>query len=173
MSFNLYYLFIIILFGLILLYSYYELLSKVNSMEIFWGEIKGKLRTFYMISLGVIICAFILLLIYLMTSNSLTENQGFKIFIALFGITIFSLFWLPLSLLYVNYDKNKLFIKYLIILTLFLVSFSAFYFLVIFNEIKDKSLFKKIVYVGMIYLFCHVFFLDFIFWDYFFFKQTK
>jgi hypothetical protein len=172
MIFPRFYLFIIILFGLILLYSYYELLSKTKSIDVFWGAIKGNLKTFYMISLGVIICAFILLLFYLMNTNSLTENEGFKIFIALFGITIFSLFWLPLSLLYVNYDKNKFFIKYLIILTLFLVSFSALYFLFIFKDIKDTSLFKKIVFYGMFYLFCHVFFLDFIFWDYFFFKDT-
>ena len=170
MSFNSFYLFIIIIFGLLLLYSYYEFLMNANSMEIFWGAIKGNLRTFYMISLGVIICAFILLLIYLMNTNSLTEIEGFKIFIALFGITIFSLFWLPLSLLYVNYNMNKNLIKFLVIITLFLVSISAFYFLTVFKNIKDNSLFKKIVFFGMIYLFCHVFFLDFILWDYFFFQ---
>ena len=170
MSFNSFYLFIIIIFGLLLLYSYYEFLMNANSMEIFWGAIKGNLRTFYMISLGVIICAFILLLIYLMNTNSLTEIEGFKIFIALFGITIFSLFWLPLSVLYVNYNKNKFFIKLLTIITLFLVAFSAFYFLTVFKDVKDNSFYKKIVFYGMVYLFCHVFFLDFIFWDYFFFK---
>ena len=107
MSFNSFYLFIIIIFGLLLLYSYYEFLYNLNSMEIFWGAIKGNLRKFYMISLIVIIFAFILLLFYLMNTKSLTEIEGFKIFIALFGITIFSLFWLPLSLLYVNYNMNK------------------------------------------------------------------
>ena len=91
MSFNSYYLYIIILFGLLLLYSYYEFLTNVNSMEIFWGAIKGNLRKFYMISLVVIICAFILLLFYLMNTKSLTEIEGFKIFISLFVITIFSL----------------------------------------------------------------------------------
>ena len=170
MSFNSFYLFIIIIFGLLLLYSYYEFLANANSMEIFWGAIKGNLRTFYMISLGVIICAFILLLFYLMNTNSLTEMEGFKIFIALFGITIFSLFWLPLSVLYVNYNKNKSFVKLLIIITLFLVAFSAFYFLTVFKDVKDNSLYKNIVFYSMVYLFCHVFFLDFIFWDYFFFK---
>jgi len=143
---------------------------NANSMEVFWGAIKGNLRTFYMISLGVIICAFILLLFYLMRTNSLTEIEGFKIFIALFGITIFSLFWLPLSVLYVNYNKNKSFVRLLTIITLFLVAFSAFYFLTVFKDVKDNSLFKKVVFYGMVYLFCHVFFLDFIFWDYFFFK---
>ena len=170
MSFNSFYLFIIIIFGLLLLYSYYEFLYNLNSMEIFWGAIKGNLRKFYMISLVVIIFAFILLLFYLMNTNSLTEIEGFKIFIALFGITIFSLFWLPLSLLYVNYNMNKNLIKFLVIITLFLVSISAFYFLTVFKNIKDNSLFKKIVFFGMIYLFCHVFFLDFILWDYFFFQ---
>ena len=170
MSFNSFYLFIIIIFGLLLLYSYYEFLYNLNSMEIFWGAIKGNLRKFYMISLIVIIFAFILLLFYLMNTNSLTEIEGFKIFIALFGITIFSLFWLPLSLLYVNYNMNKNLIKFLVIITLFLVSISAFYFLTVFKNIKDNSLFKKIVFFGMIYLFCHVFFLDFILWDYFFFQ---
>jgi hypothetical protein len=139
-------------------------------MEIFWGAIKGNLRKFYMISLVVIIFAFILLLFYLMNTNSLTEIEGFKIFIALFGITIFSLFWLPLSLLYVNYNMNKNLIKFLVIITLFLVAVSAFYFLTVFKDVKDNSLFKKVVFYGMVYLFCHVFFLDFIFWDYFFFK---
>ena len=43
------------LFGLLLLYSYYEFLTNVNSMEIFWGAIKGNLRKFYMISLVVAI----------------------------------------------------------------------------------------------------------------------
>ena len=170
MSFNSFYLFIIIIFGLLLLYSYYEFLYNLNSMEIFWGAIKGNLRKFYMISLVVIIFAFILLLFYLMNTNSLTEIEGFKIFISLFGITIFSLFWLPLSLLYVNYNMNKNLIKFLVIITLFLVSISAFYFLTVFKNIKDNSLFKKIVFFGMIYLFCHVFFLDFILWDYFFFQ---
>ena len=170
MSFNSFYLFIIIIFGLLLLYSYYEFLYNLNSMEIFWGAIKGNLRKFYMISLIVIIFAFILLLFYLMNTNSLTEIEGFKIFISLFGITIFSLFWLPLSLLYVNYNMNKNLIKFLVIITLFLVSISAFYFLTVFKNIKDNSLFKKIVFFGMIYLFCHVFFLDFILWDYFFFQ---
>ena len=170
MSFNSFYLFIIIIFGLLLLYSYYEFLANANSMEVFWGAIKGNLRTFYMISLGLIICAFILLIFYLMNTKSLTEMEGFKIFIALFGITIFSLFWLPLSVLYVNYNKNKSFVKLLIIITLFLVAFSAFYFLTVFKDVKDNSLYKNVVFYGMVYLFCHVFFLDFIFWDYFFFK---
>ena len=174
MKFDKLYLFIIILFGIILLYSYYRLLSNLNSIELFWGQIKGGLRTFYMISLFIIIIAFILTLFYLMFYSNLSEVENSKIFMALFGITIFSLFWLPLSMLYVEFNKNKNnnknFIQFLIILTLFLVAFSAYYFVIIFKNIKDNSLYKKIVLFGMSYLFFHVFFLDFIFWDYFFFQ---
>ena len=174
MKFSQVYLFSIILFGIILLYSYYRLLNNSNSIEIFWGQIKGRLRTFYMISLFIIIIAFILTLFYLMFYSNLSEVENSKIFMALFGITIFSLFWLPLSMLYVEFNKNKNnnknFIQFLIILTLFLVAFSAYYFVIIFKNIKDNSLYKKIVLFGMSYLFFHVFFLDFIFWDYFFFQ---
>ena len=169
------YLAFIIIFGLLLLYSYYELLNKTKSIETFWGAIKGNLRTFYMISLVIIICAFICTLFYLMFSSNFSEQQNYQLFTALFGITIFSLFWLPLSILYVHYPKNKIFLRFLIVITLLLVSLSALYFVYLFYPLmqKEKSIFANIVFYSMIYLFCHVFFLDCIFWSYFFFLENK
>ena len=76
------YLAFIIIFGLLLLYSYYELLNKTKSIETFWGAIKGNLRTFYMISLVIIICAFICTLFYLMFSSNFSEQQNYQLFTA-------------------------------------------------------------------------------------------
>lgn len=154
MKFSPIYIALIIIFGLLLIYSYHELLSKTKSIDTFWGAIKGNLRTFYMISLVIIVCAFICTLFYLMFASNFNEQQNYQLFTALFGITIFSLFWLPLSILYIHYPKNKLFLRFLIIITLLLVSLSALYFVYLFYPLmmkKNQSLLRLFFIVWFIY----------------------
>ena len=108
---------------------------------------------------------FLILVFYLLSSNSLTELQIKQLFSALLSIVIISMLWLPLSLLFLR-DRQTIY-KILILLTLFLVAVSSFFASYIVYNIKDKEheFLKNSAFIGMFYLFLHTFFLDFIIWS--------
>ena len=161
-------LFIAIL-GFILLYSYYYFSQKYPSIiESLWGTIKGKTRQFYFYSIGFCFLCYISIFFYLFSKNNLTSSHITQITLAISTMIIASMLWMPLS---IQYHFNKSFIlKSLIIITLLLVSLSAFYLILLLSELKETS--SKMKYLhnislfGGAYFFFQVFVLDFIYWNY-------
>ena len=171
MKFNKEYIFIISILAIILTYSYYYYVkNNYNKINLLWGNIKGNLLYFYYFSILLAVVAFILSFIYLLKTDSLTENQSTRMFISLSLMIIFSMFWFPVTLYYIN-NKKEIY-KYLILFILFMVSLSILYFIIIFNQVKERKyiIFKKILLYLLIYFFLHCFFMDFLIWSYYFFK---
>ena len=92
-----------------------------------------------------------------------------NILCGLLCIVIFSIFWMPLSILYLLKKEDKFMIQQLVLITLFLVACSALYVVMHLHQIKSNDLLYKTSYYGMCYFFFHVFALDFISWSYNFF----
>lgn len=138
MKFNKEYIFIISILAIILTYSYYYYVkNNYNKIHLLWGNIKGNLLYFYYFSILLAVVAFILSFIYLLKTDSLTENQSTKLFISLSLMIIFSMFWFPVTLYYIN-NKKEIY-KYLILFILLMVSLSILYFTIIFNDIKERK----------------------------------
>jgi len=166
MRFNNSHFFVIIVLGVILLYSYYFFLSEnKNSVTQLWGTIKGNLLNFYYISMILSAFGFIALLVYLLNTNNLTSIQIKQLFLSMMAIVVISMLWLPLSLLYLK-DKSMIY-RILDLIVLFLVAASSYYCAYIIYSIKDKEhqTLKNIALGGMGYFFFHTFFLDFITWS--------
>ena len=152
-----------------LLYSYYRLAKKTPYIDKLWGQISGNFKYLYIYSIFISSLPFLITVYYLNYSNNLDENIKHNIYIGLLGIVLFSIFWMPLSILYLIKKEDKCMIRKLVIFTLFLVSACTFYVLYQLNNIKDESLTYKFSFYGMCYFFFHVFILDFITWSYNFF----
>lgn len=169
MNFPLHNTLFIALLGFILLYSYYYFSQKYPSIiESLWGTIKGKTRQFYFYSIGFCFLCYIAIFIYLFSKNNLTSPQIEQITVAISTMIIASMLWMPLSIQYHFHKTNIL--KSLIIITLLLVSLSAFYLILLLSELKETSLkmkyLRNISVLGSMYFFFQVFVLDFIFWNY-------
>ena len=155
--------------GLLLLYSYYYYGTKGNiNMEKLWGNIKDPLKTFNIISIFITAFGFLLMLSYLHKTNSLSPTQIQKLLTAILIIITVSLFWMPLSIEYLKGNKQSTFLKYLILLVLFIVAFTGLYVVISLNSIKETRYkgSKKLAVYGMSYFFLHTFGLDFITWSY-------
>jgi len=162
----------IAILGSLLIYSYYYYGTNdpKNALKL-WGDIDSYLRTFYIISMGLSAIGFLTLLSYLLKSNSLSSLQASHIVIALLCIIIFSLFWMPLSLVYLK--SSYVSIKYSIIVILLIVAFASLYSLTLINNIKEKTynLHKQMALIGTSYFFFHTFVLDSLLWSYKFFTK--
>lgn len=162
---------ILFLSGIFLLYSYYRLAKNTPNVNKLWGKINGNFRYLYIISIFISALPFLVTVYYLNNSNVLDENMKHNIYIGLLGIVLFSIFWMPLSILYLIRKEDKCIIRQLVLVTLFLVSASTFYVLHELNKINDDSLAYKFSFYGMCYFFFHVFVLDFLTWSYHFFYK--
>ncbi len=170
---------IIISLGIILLYSYYYLAThnKAN-VNALWGNIRNikHLIPVYIGSMFLSAIGFLLALYYLYKTNSVTLYEKKMIPLSLIVIVGASIFWMPLSLNYLNL-KNKTnlsstYLKYLIISVLTIVAFASLYSTILINNIREKNykLEQKIATIGMSYFFIHTFFFDNLSWNYNFFK---
>ena len=163
------YIIILSILGIILLYSYYYFFSNNKNSPKLWGKVSGNLLYTYYLSMLLSTIGFLLLFYYIIKSNIFTQNNINQIFGSLIAIIVISMFWMPLSLYYLN-NKNDL-IKYLIILILLLVSLSTLYLLYVVYNINDNDKFSKnLALIGMTYFFIHAFFFDTITWSYNFFN---
>ena len=169
MKFNKEYIIIIIILGIILIYSYYyfakENLKIVNQL---WGNIlknKSLLKIYYL-SMFLSLIGFLFLFYYLMINNTFTQNNIYHIFILLLFIVVFSIFWMPLSLNYLQNKSNL--IKYLILFVLFVVALSSFILSITLFKIVDNKniLIHNLAMIGMSYFFIHTFFFDFTYLHY-------
>ncbi len=160
--------FFIALLGAILLYSYYYFSKKYpSSIESLWGKIKGKTRQFYYYSIAFCFICYIFIFLYLFSKKDLSENTIYKITLAISGMILASMIWMPLSIQYLKEKTSLLFT--MITLTLLLVSIFAFYLIIIIqNQSEDKyhmKILKSIALISSSYFFFQVFFLDFIYWN--------
>ena len=163
MNINQIYIIILAILGVLLLISYgYFMKTEKDPMKL-WGKITGNLLIIYYISMLLATLGFILLFIYIVKSNTFDTN----LFIALLGIILISMLWMPLSLKYIS-DKNEM-LKYLILSVLFMVALFSFLVLLILYNLKDSNIYKNLAMIGMLYFFIHAFFFDFITWSYNFF----
>ena len=106
MFFNREYIVFLSIIGIILLYSYYYFLaSNTGSITKLWGNITGKLLIVYYISMILATIGFILLFYYLLTTSIFTQKEVNNIFYCLLFIIIISIFWMPVSLKYLE-NKN-------------------------------------------------------------------
>jgi hypothetical protein len=160
---------LIAILGAILLYSYYYF-SKLypSSIEKLWGNIKGKTRQFYYYSIAFCFIAYIFIFLYFFTKKDFDNDTIYKITLAISGMIIASIIWMPLS---IQYLKNKIeLLRVMIILTLLLVSLFAFYLIIIIQHQKEtdsyKKILKNIALLGSCYFFFQVFVLDFVYWNF-------
>lgn len=163
MNINQIYIIILAILGVLLLLSYGYFMKTHNDPMKLWGKITGNLLIVYYISMFLAMLGFILLFLYIVKYDTLNKN----LFIALLGIILFSMLWMPLSLKYLSH-KNEI-LKYLILSVLFMVALFTFLVILILYNMKDNNIYKKLAMVGMLYFFIHVFFFDFITWSYNFF----
>ena len=155
--------------GFFLLYSYYRLSIHTPYVNELWGNIRGNLKKFYIFSIFLCAIPFILTLYYVNSNNNINPLTMQYIYLGLFGIVIFSIFWMPLSLLYILKDEDKKFIQILVLFTLFLVALSSAFVLYQLFHISDNSTLYLLSFYGMSYFLFHVFILDFFTWSFFFF----
>jgi len=170
---------IIISLGILLLYSYYYLGSNnKTNVNALWGGIRyiKHLIPVYIGSMFLSAIGFLSALYYLYKTSSLTTYEKKMIPISLMVIVLASIFWMPLSLNYLNL-KNKTnlksaYLKYAIICVLSIVAFASFYSTKLINDIREKKYTteKKLATIGMSYFFIHTFFFDNVSWNYNFFK---
>tara|TARA_Y200000002_G_C22684029_1_gene665244 strand:+ start:3272 stop:3769 length:498 start_codon:yes stop_codon:yes gene_type:complete len=155
--------------GLVLLYSYYRLGKNTPYVDKLWGKIDGNFRNVYIYSIFISALPFLITVYYINFDKKLDQKIKNNIYLGLLSIVLFSIFWMPLSILYLIKKEDKCMIRQLVIFTLFLVAASAFYVLNELKKIDDNSLLYKSSFYGMCYFFFHVFVLDFISWSYNFF----
>lgn len=169
MEFNRTYILILVILGVILLYSYYYYFINDKRSITLWGKIKGNLLNIYYLSMLLAALGFFLLFYYLIVGQNFTKNTSTKLIITLIIMLLLSMFWMPLSLKYL--DKKENIYKYLVLLVLLLVSISIAYLLyILYNVTENKNILaKNFALIGMIYYFIHAFFFDFILWSYNFF----
>lgn len=156
--------------GVVLLYSYYRLGKNTPYVDKLWGNISGEFKNVYIFSILFSALPFLMTVYYLNYSKNLDTQKKNNIYLGLLGIVLFSIFWMPLSILYLIKKEDKCTIRKLVIFTLFLVCASTLYVLYELNEIYDESIEYKLSLYGMCYFFFHVFILDFITWSYNFFN---
>ena len=159
----------ILVFGAFLLYSYYRLGTQTPYVNKLWGSIKNNLKNFYTFSILLCAIPYLTTLYYVNTSKSIDIHIKNNILCGLLCIVLFSIFWMPLSILYLLKKEDKTMIQQLVLITLFLVACSALYVVMNLHQIKSNDLLYKISYYGMCYFLFHVFVLDFITWSYNFF----
>ena len=152
------------LLGLLLLYSYYYF-AKENESNVtnLWARIKSSLKTYYIGSMFLAAFGFLIVLGYLAKTQALKHNQATSMMWALYAIVFLSLFWMPLSLSYLKQGRPD-WLKYSIIGLLLAIAFASLYAATIINNIAETNLNKQLAFYGMVYFFCHTFFLDTLVW---------
>ena len=162
---------LLFLSGAILLYSYYRLTVNTPYVNKLWGKIDGNFKNVYIYSIFLSALPFLITVYYLNFDKNIKDEIKNNIYNGLLGIVLFSIFWMPLTILYLLKKEDKCMIRQLVIFTLFLVAASTFYVLYQLNKINDDSLIYKSSFYGMCYFFFHVFVLDFLTWSYHFFYK--
>ena len=158
MIFDRFYIFSIILMCIILFYSYYYFSQNSKFKKIF-EKISNDNIILYSISLIICYISFFIFIYYIYINNNFSKDEIFCIFMFSKMIIFFSIFLIPSYILFYHNNDKK--IKYLIFIILLIISLSCFGLLYTIYNIKDDTLLKIIVIIGLIYFLFHKFILDF------------
>ena len=162
-----------ILFGSILLYSYYYYYKhNKKTFPKLWGNIRDNNK--YLLSFSVFLAAisYVYIFIYLL---NITNNKRNNILLKELNIQqilliIISILWTPLSIMYLKNDDNKVLLRLAIMLVLFIVSMCCLLYYKTLSKLSlNKNIYRKMVLVCAIILFAHTFIGDFLIWSYNFF----
>ena len=167
MLFNRFYFILILIMGVIVLYSYYYYSSFPEFLKL-WGNVSKSVIPIYVVSMLISAVGFLAFLYYIYIKQDFTKEQIFNIFILSMIIVFFSIFWTPSSILYLQ-NKNS-HMALIVLFILFIVAISCFSLFYTVYKIQDNNTtLKMFVNFGLFYFFFHTFFLDFIIWSYNFF----
>ena len=141
--------------GAALIYSYYYYLKDKSTQSInkYWGGISGNTRKIYTISMLLCVISMIIITKQIYDSNKKSFNTEF---VGMFLLIIVSMFYMPLTINYVNNPTLMDFIN--IVSVLFYVALGSI------------ILYKEYPGYASGYLVFHLIVLDLIYWSYNFFN---
>jgi hypothetical protein len=161
------YIFIILLLSIILIASYPYFLA--GNAEYLWGPIKGNLRKLYYVSIFLVLLGFIPFAYFLLTCQHWSQKEVTHIFYAFLTLIIASWLWIIFAVMYAKKSANLNLLRFIIVVTLLIVSLSILYMMYILRNhkpLEKETLLKIMIYIGLGYGFFHTFFMDFILWAY-------
>tara|TARA_X000000950_G_scaffold288558_1_gene405955 strand:+ start:2738 stop:3268 length:531 start_codon:yes stop_codon:yes gene_type:complete len=171
-------LFVNTIFGLLLVYSYYFSINKLEKPQRLWGRIHEKYRPVYTVSMLLAALGYMLMMYFLVVKVKNNNELLREILVLQIIVILASMLWMPLATKYIknkNEDKNKnknIILKFAIILILFTVAIASIgnFFKVLSINFPQKDINVRFFSViGAFYLFFHTFALDFLSWNYNFF----
>jgi len=171
-------LFVNTILGLLLLYSYYFSINKLEKPQRLWGRIHEKYRPVYTVSMLLAALGYMLIMYFLVVKVKNNNELLREILVLQIIVILASMLWIPLATKYIknkNEDKNKnknIILKFAIILILFTVAIASLgnFFKVLSINFPQKDINVRFFSViGAFYLFFHTFALDFLSWNYNFF----
>ena len=163
-------LFVNTILGLLLLYSYYFLINKLEKPQRLWGRIHEKYRPIYTVSMLLAALGYMLMMYFLVVKVKNNNELMREILVLQIIVILASMLWMPLTIRYMK-NKNAI-IKSIVILVLFTVAIASFgnFFKVSKIIVPKKEKYLKLISIlGAFYLFFHTFVLDFLLWNYNFF----
>ena len=158
MIFDRFFIFSIILMCIILFYSYYYFSQNLKFKKIF-EKMSNNNIILYSISLIICYISFFIFIYYIYIKNNFSKDEVFTIFLFSKMILFFSIFLIPSYILFYHTNDKK--IKYLIFIILLIISLSCFGLLYTIYVIRDDTILKIFVIIGLIYFLFHKFILDF------------
>jgi len=162
-----------VILGTILLYSYYHYIKHGGvSIKTLWGK-AYKQRNIYIFSMLLATVGYLLVLMYSLvkTVNSRYNNAIISNLMTIQVVIVsISMIWLPLTILYLKENANKLVTMIAVVLTLFIVAMAAFKQISLVKSLIPENnecskMMKKVAQGGAMYFFIHTFFFDFIGWN--------
>ena len=162
-----------VIFGAILIYSYYHYITKGGvPTKMLWGK-AYKLEKLYLASMILAAVGYLLVLVFSVFKTPNTKlNNGVlsNLLVIQVLIVVVSMLWLPMTLAYLKEKKNRAFTMTAVLLILFIVALaSAKQFLLIRNLTPENNscarTMKTLAKLGAGYFFVHTFFFDFVGWD--------
>ena len=166
-----------LIFGSILLYSYYK--GIVNNPEIgekLWGGVPKSLTPYIIYSMFISALGYFFFTYYILFKVDFNSIKIFNQFNFSFFITIYMLilipscFWIDLSIAYINNPNQILWM--LICSILYTVGISSLILLISLYNIRpqETSILFNISFIGCIFFTIHTVFLDGLLWTIFFHK---
>ena len=162
-----------VIFGAVLLYSYYHYITKSGvPTKMLWGK-AYKVEKVYLASMVLAAIGYLLVLVFSVFKTPNTKvNNGLlsNLLVIQAVIVVVSMIWLPMTLAYLKDKGNKTLTMVAVLLILFIVALaSAKQILLVKNLTPENNdcarTMKTLAKVGAGYFFIHTFFFDFIGWD--------
>lgn len=159
-----------VIFGCVLLYSYYHYITKSGvPTKTLWGK-AYKVEKLYLASMVLAALGYLAVLVFTVFKTPNTKmNNGLLSNLLVIQVLIIgvSMLWLPMTLIHLKKDSNKNLTMFAVLVILFIVAMSASkQFLLVRNLTPENNdCAKTVAKLGAGYFFVHTFFFDFIGWD--------